>query len=167
MVTQNALPGIIDTVWLPARDGDKRAFDLFQRHYSSLPYADGRRADPYYRNRWLIVGPGEKMVLLTAQSDALFVWRKFINDRGDEGVNCAVFRNESCQRSSDLILAAEQLAWVRWPGERLYTYVNPRAIRSTNPGYCFQVAGWQKCGVTTKGLIVLEKLPGLDHGTVP
>jgi hypothetical protein len=31
----------------------------------------------------------------TGDADALFVWRKFIDDSGQQGVNCAVFRNES------------------------------------------------------------------------
>lgn len=49
------------------------------------------------------------------------------------------------------------LAWQKWPGERLYTYVNGGKVRSSNPGYCFLVAGWRKCGVTKdKGLIILE-----------
>lgn len=99
------------------------------------------------------------MVLLTPHCDALFVWRKFESDDGQEGVNCAVFRNESSQLSSDLILEAEKLAWDKWPNERLYTYVAPKKIRSTNPGYCFLKAGWRKCGVTaTHKLIILEKL---------
>jgi len=73
------------------------------------------------------------------------------------GINCAVFRNESPVKSSDLILEAEQWAWNRWPQHRLFTFVNPKRIISTNPGYCFQRAGWRKCGRSTKGLIILEK----------
>jgi hypothetical protein len=42
---------------------------------------------------------------------------------GQRGVNCAVFRNESSVLSSELIREACGLAWTRWPGERLYTYV--------------------------------------------
>lgn len=45
-------------------------------------------------------------------------------------------------RSSELIIAAVDIARALWPLERLYTYVNARKIRSTNPGYCFQCAGW-------------------------
>jgi hypothetical protein len=100
------------------------------------------------------------MVLLTQQADALFVWRKFIDRSGQRGVNCAVFRNESPHLSSELILEAEELAWNRWPGERLYTYVNPLGITSANPGYCFKRAGWGWCGLTKKKkLVILEKLP--------
>lgn len=79
---------------------------------------------------------------------------------GQAGVNCTIFRNESDCLASDLIIEAEQWAWERWPGERLFTYVNPLKIKSGNPGYCFQCAGWQKCGVSkVNKLIILEKLP--------
>jgi hypothetical protein len=104
----------------------------------------------------LFCGPGEKMVLLTENKDALFVWRKFIDRSGQKGVNCAVFRNEGKILSSKLIIESVKIAQQKWPGERLYTYVNAKKIRSTNPGYCFLVAGWKKCGITKKGLIILE-----------
>ena len=96
------------------------------------------------------------MVLLTNEADALFVWRKFIDDSGQQGVNCAVFRNEGPILSSLLILEAVKLAQIRWPMERLYTYVNPQKIKSTNPGYCFICAGWKVCGKTKGGLVILE-----------
>lgn len=140
--------------WCVVRDGDDRARGLFDRHYSRYRYADGRRPR-------LFVGPGEKLVLLTPGCDALFVWRKFRSMDSQVGVNCAVFRNEAPARyrSSDLIREAMQIAWERWPGERLYTYVNPRKVRSSNPGCCFKAAGWHRCGVTRRrGYIVLEVL---------
>lgn len=95
------------------------------------------------------------MVLMTERCDALFVWRRFISDDGQEGVNCAVFRNEGPLLSSELIREADALARDRWPGERHYTYVDPGAVRSTNPGYCFLRAGWHRCGVTKGGLAIL------------
>jgi hypothetical protein len=147
-----------DMHWLPARDCDPRAYALFSRHYSASSYADDRRKDPSNPVRFSFVGPGEKMVLLSADCRALFVWRKFIDKSGQTGVNCAVFRNEGDELSSRLILEAEQLAWGRWPGERLYTYVNGDKVKSANPGYCFKMAGWRECGKTAKrGLLILEK----------
>lgn len=139
--------------WYPAKDGDSRARALFDRHYSRYRYADGRKPK-------LFVGPGEKMVLLTSDCTALFVWRKFISGDGQQGVNCAIFRNEGTIQSSQLILQAMELAWSRWPNERLYTYVDGKAVKSCNPGYCFKKAGWRKCGETkTHGLTILEILP--------
>lgn len=144
--------------WLPAKDGDARAAALYRRHYSAYQYADKRRANPYNRARNLIVGPGEKMVLMNGDCTALFVWRKFIDDSGQQGVNCAVFRNESKALSSAMILEAERLAWQRWPGARLYTYVDAAAVQSANPGYCFKCAGWRTAGRTrSRKLIILEK----------
>ena len=51
------------------------------------------------------------------------------------------------------------LAWQRWPGERLYTYVAPGKVKSPNPGWCFQCAGWRRCGHTQRGLHILECRP--------
>ena len=139
--------------WIQIKDGDPRGVALFKRHYSYHKYHDNRP-------RRLFVGPGEKIVLITPDCDALFVWRKFISDDGQAGVNCAVFRNESEMLSSDLVLEAEKIAWLRWPGERLYTYVAPEEIESDNPGYCFKMAGWRWCGETKiNNHVILEKMP--------
>jgi hypothetical protein len=99
-------------------------------------------------------------VLITPWEDALFVWRrpKFTMN-GQVGVCCAVFRNEGPSLSSCMIDEADALAWRRWPGERHYTYVDPKRVRSRNPGYCFVRAGWRRCGVTKKGLIIFERMP--------
>jgi hypothetical protein len=137
--------------WWLTKDGDDRARIFFDRHYSRYRYADGRRPRQF-------VGPGNKLVLRTWTCDALFVWRKFKDDSGQEGVNCAVFRNESEHESSELIRQADAIADHCWPGERHYTYVDARRIRSTNPGYCFKVAGWRECGRTKKGLVILERI---------
>lgn len=143
----------ISDVWVPVRDGHDSARALFDRHYSRYHYADGRKP-------LLFVGPGEKLVLMTHCRRALFVWRKFISDDGQKGVNCAIFRNEGAGLSSDLIREADHIAWERWPdpdSERHYTYVNPSAVRSTNPGFCFRAAGWNRCGVTKwRRLLILE-----------
>ena len=136
--------------WHEYKDGNKQALELYERHYSCYQYADGRV-------RKLFCGPGEKMVLMTERQDALFVWRKFRDDSGQVGLNCAVFRNESNILSSELIIEAERCAYTRWPGERMYTYVNPQKIKSNNPGCCFKKAGWKICGETKGGLLIFEK----------
>ncbi|MBU0517287.1 MAG: hypothetical protein KJ621_21235 [Proteobacteria bacterium] len=138
--------------WYLSRDGDDTCRGIFDRHYSRYFYADGRKPK-------LFVGPGEKTVLVNADGSALFVWRKFIDASGQQGVNCAVFRNESDVQSSELIREADAIAWDRWPGERLYTYVNGAKIRSSNAGCCFKKAGWGKCGTTKGGLLIFERLP--------
>lgn len=145
------IPGVN---WYPIQDGDPRASALYERHYSCVNIKARRRTGDKR-----ICGPGEKMVLMTTDCLALFVWRKAKRPdlAGQQGVYCSIFRNEGEILSSELIREAEQLAWRRWPGERLYTYINSQMIRSTNPGYCFQMAGWQRCGETQGGLIILEK----------
>lgn len=146
--------------WLVTKDGDPRVSDLYKRHYSCYQYKDNRRNNPSYRNRHLVMGPGEKMILITPDCKAVLGWRKFIDASGQEGVNCAFFRNEGAgQLSSELILEAEKLARIRWPNEkRFYTYVSENDVKSTNPGYCFKKAGWSNCGRTkSKNLVILEK----------
>ena len=138
----------MEPVWYLTKDGDRSCLDLFRRHYSCR---DGRgKVDQF-------VGPGEHIVLRTDDADAMFVWRKFIDDGGQEGVSCAVFRNESRHRSSELIRQADAIADHCWPDQRHYTFVDQTAVRSANPGFCFIAAGWRKCGRTKRGLIILEK----------
>lgn len=137
-------------LWWLTKDGDTDCLALYERHYSAYRYADGR-------TRTQFVGPGEKVVLRTVGGDALFVWRRFIDDSGQSGINCAVFRNESAHRSSELIRQADAIADCLWPDSRHYTYVNAQAIRSSNPGFCFLAAGWNRCGRTKGGLMILER----------
>lgn len=138
--------------WNFIKDGNLTAYGLYQRHYSCHHYKTRRQR--------LFVGPGEKLVLMTTRCDALFVWRKFLSADHQQGVNCAVFRNEGTTQSSLLIREAMELAWQRWPGERLYTYVNASKVRSVNPGYCFKRAGWRFCGYTKSDrLLIFEVTP--------
>lgn len=146
---QTEIPITIDS-WIEIKDGDPRLRILYNRHYSVYQYRDGRQPKK-------TVGPGEYMALITPEADAIFIWRKFIDASGQKGINCAVFRNEGLRLSSELILQAMVRAWQRWPGERLYTYINQKKIRSTNPGCCFKKAGWREIGRTKiHNLIILE-----------
>lgn len=144
--------------WWATLDGDKTCLAMYERHYSAHEYADGRE-------RTLFVGPGEKLVLRSATGDAFFVWRRFIDACIDErtgerqqGINCAVFRNEGSEVSSNLIRKADSIADRFWTDRRHYTYVNQKKVRSSNPGFCFLRAGWRKCGQTKGGLLILERI---------
>lgn len=142
-----------DPLWWVTKDGDIDCLALYNRHYSKYHYKDGRKPR-------LFVGPGEKLVLRTWDGDAMFVWRKFKDDSGQVGINCAVFRNEATHLSSELIRQADAVADLIWPGERHYTYVNAQKIKSVNPGYCFKLAGWRKCGMTkVNKLLIFERMP--------
>ncbi len=136
--------------WIVGQDAEPELRALYERHYSCYKYRDGRKPKKF-------VGPGQHIVLTTPERNALFVWRKFIDDSGQTGVNCAVFRNESEILSSDLIREADAIADCAWPRQRHYTYVRAKAIKSRNPGWCFICAGWQRCGITKNGLVILER----------
>lgn len=137
-------------LWWVTKDGDHDCLELYERHYSAYKYADGRK-------RLLFVGPGEKLVLRTESADAFFVWRRFIDDSGQQGVNCAAFRNESQHLSSELIRQADAIADEVWACRRHYTYVDSQKVASRNPGFCFLAAGWRRCGNTKGGLLILER----------
>jgi hypothetical protein len=73
---------------------------------------------------------------------------------GLDGWTCSIFRNTRPEvLSSDLVLAAED-ALVRATAagdviapcgpDGLLTWVWPSKIQSTNPGWCFQLAGWTR-----------------------
>lgn len=105
---------------------------------------------------------GRKLVLRDTRGDVLFVWMWPLDElRMDKqtGYNCAIFRNESPRLSSEIIAEAEQAAYAKWGLNRVYTYVDGRKIRSSNPGYCFQRAGWHKAGLSRGGLTLLIKEP--------
>lgn len=87
---------------------------------------------------------------------------------GQAGVNNPIFRNEGPIRSSELIREACALAWAKWPGERLFTFVDEvatkrRRSKRSQPGECFIRAGWTLLEERTKnhGHRILEMLPGV------
>lgn len=135
-------------VWIETRDADPEARRLADNHYSRKT-----KGSKYF------CGPGEKLVLITPDKKALFIWRKNkVRWDGQDGIECALFRNEGAGISSELIKEAVKLAQKRWPRERLFTYVRPDAIKSTDPGFCFKKSGWEVIG-TNKGrrkLLILE-----------
>jgi hypothetical protein len=151
----------MEPLWYITKDGDKTLLMLYERHYSCYQYKDGRM-------RVQFVGPGECIVLRTDNGDAGFVWRKFIDDSGQQGVNCAFFRNESRHLSSELIRQADAIADAVWPNQRHYTYVNPQKVRRKRDfGRCFLRAGWRHCGMTKSGKLVLERISSAAKGGEP
>ena len=69
----NYQPFLIGAGWMAVSDGNDAARAIFDRHYS-------RR---HQRHRTgaalLLLGPGEKMLLLHASGRAVFAWRKYID----------------------------------------------------------------------------------------
>jgi hypothetical protein len=145
---------------LPFTDGLVRTthFDgemslLADRHYSRRTV--GARQFCY---------SGRKLVLRNTAGTVLFAWvwpdPKYRMDKLD-GFHCMIFRNESSRLSSEIILEAESWAVRHWGLQpvftRFYTYVDPRKIRSVNPGACFIKAGWKRIGTSKTGKVLLEK----------
>lgn len=153
-----------DIYWTQVNDGNEMVFQIFSGHYS---FRKWRRRNG--KNGKRMVGPGESIVLLGKDNKAIFIWRRQLYSKdGQTGVNCMVFRNlhtkEEQQQnkrfqSSTLLLEAEEIAVRRWPGERLFTYVNPKKVKSANPGYCYKMAGWTLCGESkAQRLLILQKI---------
>jgi hypothetical protein len=152
-------PFLIGEGWIEVRDGDASALVLYRRHYSYQPRADGRK------KKGLLIGPGYKLLLVSADGLALCAWRKEAHRRdGQIGVECCVFRREGGALASAQLTAARLIAQARWPGERLFTFVDPRKVQPTwragRPtwGHCFYQDGWTFAGVSQGGLHILERL---------
>ncbi|MHC1766143.1 MAG: hypothetical protein AB9869_17885 [Verrucomicrobiia bacterium] len=140
---------VLSPHWCLTKDGDPYGYVLAQRHYSRRNYRSNRQR--------LFVGPGRKLVLLARDSNALFVWRRFIDrvQPPQQGYNCALFRNEGTGLSSDLIQEAVEVVFERWGPDRCYTLINPAKVKSRNPGYCFLQAGWKRVGTSKTGKLIL------------
>jgi hypothetical protein len=137
---------------------DPEMASLADRHYSRR--TPGARQFCY---------SGRKIVLRDAAGLVLFVWMfpdVALRMDGQVGYNCAIFRNESERRSSEIILEAESFAVERWGDGRAYTFVDGRKIKSSNPGFCFQMADWRKCGQTRSGKTILEKFLALHESRI-
>lgn len=131
-----------------------------------------RLADRHYSRRKVgspqFMPPGQTIVLITPERDAVFGWWRPHPDSGLEALNgldgwtCTIFRNEGRRLSSELVLAAERsLLATRFDigPDGLLTYVWDERLRSTNPGYCFKVAGWKVAGKSWDGRkTLLQKL---------
>jgi hypothetical protein len=123
-----------------------------------------RLADRHYSRRTVgarqFCYSGRKLVLRDTAGSVLFVWMWPDDDKrmdDQTGYNCAIFRNESARRSSEIILEAEQFAIQKWGPRRMYTYVDPTRIASANPGYCFKMAGWRFERLSASGKHLLVK----------
>jgi len=147
-------------IWHVVNKFDRDACALADRHYSRR-----KIGSPQF------MPPGQTLVLLALGHDAVFGWWRphpdsgLIAMNGLDGWTCTIFRNEAPHRyqSSDLILEAEHilLSMHSCGPDGLLTYVWGAKVRSSNPGYCFQMAGWRKRGRSA------DKRKTLWHKPVP
>lgn len=142
--------------WYLSSRFDSRALPLADRHYNRQ-----KVGTPQF------VPPGRCLVLLTENADALWVtsWpfaEYTKHDWAGAWIN-SLFRNESPYLSSELILEAVSVTRWHWrevPELGLITFVDASQIRSTNPGYCYLQAGFERVGRTkVNSLYALQLLP--------
>lgn len=134
--------------WAITDKGDDRARALAEDHYTRQ--TPGARS--FTRN-------GQNLVFLTL--DFLAVWVTFRPTPGKatraDGLDaweCALFRNTSPYKSSELIIDATLLSMALWggmPEHGLITFVRPECVKSVNPGYCYKKAGWRSWGCAADG----------------
>jgi len=138
--------GLIKTTHM---DGEMSIFA--DRHYSRR--TPGTRQFMY---------SGRKLVLRNGEGTVLFGWIWPDDDKrmdGQTGYNCAIFRNESGRRSSDIIFEAVKAAFRKWGPNRCYSYIDPNKTQTITAlrnypkwgirkgerivGFCYLKAGWK------------------------
>jgi len=137
-------------MWQRVTKFDPRSAALADRHYSRR-----KIGSPQF------MPPGQTLILLTPDADAVFGWWRphpasgIVAMNKLDGWTCTIFRNESSHCSSDMILWAE-VELEAMPGftcgpSGYITYVWDDKIESKNPGYCFKMAGWKRTGRSADG----------------
>ncbi|HYU82968.1 MAG TPA: hypothetical protein VFA31_09540 [Candidatus Polarisedimenticolia bacterium] len=137
-------------IWERVTKFDRRAVALADRHYSRQ-----QPGTPQF------LPPGQTLVLL-APAVLWALCRNLAPGKGS-GIQfrCAIFRNESDARASDLIRSALETSralWVErygaWPVERLTSEIDPDRVKpSRTPGHCFKKAGWERLP-DRRGLVI-------------
>ncbi len=140
--------------WQITHRADKWARAIADRHYSRVTPGAVQFAPP-----------GFALVLLTANHQALWVssWQKETY-APYPGWICSLFRRESGPGplASELIrqaVAVTRWAWGNPPMQGMLTFIDPRKVRSVNPGWCFKMAGFQLAGRTQSGHVILRLAP--------
>lgn len=140
-------------MWIMSHRNDSRAARIADRHYSRVTVG----------SRWF-VRPAKSLVLVTANYDALWVslWPipEYNRIKLNNSFQCSLFRNESSNLSSSMILDAMRITESQWgppPRDGWVTFVDPRRVRhKRDPGRCFRKAGYFHAYTTKKGLMVMQ-----------
>lgn len=162
--------------WLLSSSSDRRALDVVD----GTGICAG--AGPHYSRRTpgskTFTGVGQEIVLVSSCGRAVWACvrqktpmaRGTGASRGRDGHTDdrarflwrnMMFRNLGAGLSSDLIIEATAITYREWerrygarPAERLRTEIGIAAIRSTNPGFCYLKAGWER-GEEKRGKLFL------------
>lgn len=136
-------------MWRRVTKFDPRACALADQHYSRR-----KVGSPQF------MPPGETMVLLSDDDRAVFGWWRPHPSSGIKAMNgldgwtCTIFRNCSRWLSSCMILEAEAkllASGVTVGPTGFITYVWDAKVQSSNPGYCFLMAGYERAGRSADG----------------
>lgn len=160
---QLALFDWVRASWTRSNKFDRAGAKLADRHYSRR-----KVGSPQF------MPPGQTLVLV--RPGAVFGWWRPHPDSGLQAMNgldgwtCTIFRNESAELSSLLVLEAERAlaqSGTDCGPDGMLTYVFDRKIKSRNPGYCFKCAGWQVRGRSARGDKTLLTKPFALAGVAP
>lgn len=152
--------------WLLSSSSDRRALDVVDGCGQFAIHG------PHYSRRTpgskTFTGVGQEVVLVTECGCAVWACvrqktpasRGSGSSRGRDGKqddSCRfiwrnmLFRNLGAGLSSELIKTATQRTYQEWlsrygsmPIERLRTEIGVSAVRSSNPGCCYLIAGWER-----------------------
>lgn len=170
-------------IWLLSSSSDPRALAVVDGAAAPADLFNPRpEGDPHYSRRTpgarTFTGVGQEIVLVTACGRAVWACirqktpqaRGSGSSRGRSGAGDdrarfvwrnMIFRNLGAGLSSDLIRAATDETYRQWvqrygelPLERLRTEVDVKRTSSTNPGYCYLCAGWER-GELKRGKLFL------------
>lgn len=144
-------------IWQVSHRADPRCCALADRHYSRQ-----KPGSPQF------VPPGRCLVLYACTPNGQAVWAtswpfaEYVKHAWAGAWVCSIFRNEGAGLSS--LLIEQAVAATRWfygdpPELGFITFVLPSAVRSSNPGYCYQRAGWRKVGAAKDGKPCFQQLP--------
>ncbi len=146
-------------IWVKTHRRDQKARELADRHYSRV-----KRGSPQF------APPGSCLILVTPEYNALWVTsvQKYATHAWAGAWNCALFRNESSHKASELIreaVAATRAYYGEPPPQGMVTFIDIRKVRPIKVrgrwvyGWTFMRAGFRIAGVTDGGLLALQLLP--------
>lgn len=148
--------------WIKSFRTDRQCAGFSDRHYSRQTPGSAQFAPP---GRCLVLKCLNDEGLIQALWVTSWPFSEYVRHDWAGSWVCSLFRNESDHLSSELIIEAIQAtrwyhtqspSWVCDPEPPgMITFVRPEAIKSKNPGYCYQCAGFKKVGHTRGGLPAL------------
>lgn len=131
-------------------------------------------ADRHYNRQKIgakqFVPPGRCIVLKSVCRRAVWVtsypYAQYVKHAWAGAWVNSLFRNEGAGLSSELIREAvaatrslTQFSWGTVPPLGIITFVDANKVRSSNPGYCYQRAGFRHVGYTKDGKLAYQLLP--------